>query len=137
MTPDEARAHFQMSRIARLATVSADGTPHVVPLVFAAAGPDLLVSAVDHKPKRTSSLRRLANIEQNPRVALLADRYTDDWSQLWWARADGTARVLPSEDPETVRPIDLLVARYEQYHRRRPSGPVILVQVTRWVGWTA
>ena len=75
--------------------------PHVVPCTFALLGDATIVSAVDHKPKRTTALRRLANIAANPRVALLADHYDDDWEALWWARADGTARVVaPGAEPE-------------------------------------
>ncbi|GAA3611207.1 TIGR03668 family PPOX class F420-dependent oxidoreductase [Kineosporia mesophila] len=135
LTPAESRERFLAERVARLATVSGDGVPHLVPLVFAAAGPDVLVSAVDHKPKRTSSLRRLANIGENPEVSLLTDRYDEDWSQLWWARADGVATVLPAD--ESTPELDALVARYGQYRDRRPQGPVIIVRVRRWSGWSA
>ncbi|GLY33701.1 TIGR03668 family PPOX class F420-dependent oxidoreductase [Kineosporia sp. NBRC 101731] len=134
LTPAESRERFLAERVARLATVSVDGMPHLVPLVFAAVGPDVLVSAVDHKPQQTSSLRRLANIDENPKVTLLTDRYDEDWSQLWWARADGVATVLTAGG---VPELDALVARYEQYRDRRPQGPVILVRVRRWSGWSA
>src|SRR5690348_1391752 len=97
MTADEARARFAAARVARLATADASGRPHVVPIVFAVAG-DEIVSAVDAKPKRTTALRRLANVRENPRVALLADHYEDDWSALWWVRADGTARVAERDE---------------------------------------
>ncbi|MET0817185.1 MAG: TIGR03668 family PPOX class F420-dependent oxidoreductase, partial [Solirubrobacteraceae bacterium] len=94
MTAGEARERLAGARVARLATAAADGRPHVVPCTFAVLGEDTIVSAVDHKPKRTTALRRLANIAANPRVAVLADHYEDDWDALWWARADGVARVL-------------------------------------------
>jgi len=135
LNPDTARARFHAARLAHLATVAEDAAPHLVPLVFAPIGDHHLVSAVDHKPKQTSSLRRLANIVVNPKVTLLTDRYDEDWTQLWWARADGTARVL--NDPEDPKLVDALVARYEQYRDKRPQGPVILVEVTRWSGWSA
>ena len=87
MTPEEARRRFAGARVARLATISADGAPHLVPFVFAVAG-DTVYSAVDAKPKRTTALKRLANIDRDPRVTLLADHYDDDWTALWWVRAD-------------------------------------------------
>jgi PPOX class probable F420-dependent enzyme len=131
--PAEARRRFAAARVARLATVGEDGRPHLVPVTFALDG-DTIVTAVDHKPKRTLALRRLANIAANPRVALLADEYSDgDWSALWWARADGTARVVAQGDER----LGWLVARYEQYRQRPPEGPVILVDVERWSGWSA
>ena len=94
MTPERARALFAAARVARLATVTPEGRPHLVPVVFAVTG-DVVHIAVDAKPKRTMALRRLANVAANPSVALLADHYDDaDWSALWWVRADGTGRVL-------------------------------------------
>lgn len=120
--------------MARLSTVSADGQPHCVPVTFAIDG-DTAAIAVDHKPKSTVNLKRLANIEQNPKVCLLVDVYSDDWSQLWWARADGTAQVI-TEAEQREHALDLLEARYPQYADRRPEGPVILVRVDQWSGWS-
>jgi PPOX class probable F420-dependent enzyme len=124
---------FAEARVARLATMSADGSPHIVPITFVLAG-STLVSAVDAKPKSTTSLRRLHNIGGNPFVCVLVDEYSDDWSQLWWARGDGWARVLPvAEVPE----FDALVARYPQYTDSPPDGPVIVIAVDHWSGWSA
>ena len=136
MTPSQARHLFGAAPVARLATVRPDGSPHVVPVVFAVAGPDTVVTAVDHKPKRTVALQRLANIAFEPRVSLLADHYDDDWTALWWVRADGTALVVPAADPAGRDAVDRLVARHPQYAGRRPDGPVIVVTVTRWTGWS-
>ncbi|MGZ4272517.1 MAG: TIGR03668 family PPOX class F420-dependent oxidoreductase, partial [Solirubrobacteraceae bacterium] len=93
MTAEEARERFAAARVARLATADAGGRPHLVPVVFAVEG-DRIYTVVDAKPKRTTSLRRLANVLENPQVALLVDHYDDsDWDALWWARADGRGRV--------------------------------------------
>jgi PPOX class probable F420-dependent enzyme len=124
----EARRLFASARVARMAT---DG-PHLVPITFAIEG-DVVFTAVDHKPKRTTALKRLANIERDPRVSLLADHYEEDWSALWWARADGTA-VVHEQHPHAV---ELLRKRYAQYADRPPEGPVIEVTVERWSGWAA
>ena len=94
---DEARRRFAPSRVARLATTDEGGRPHLVPIVFALAADDVLYSAVDRKPKSTTKLKRLANIESNPQVAVLADHYDEDWTALWWVRADGTARLVDGE----------------------------------------
>src|SRR3954468_18808578 len=132
MTEDEARRRFAAARVARLATADAEGVPHVVPVVFAVDG-DTIVVAVDHKPKRTTALRRLANVRANPRVCLLADHYDDaDWDALWWVRADGQARVLDPGDPGARRAVGLLAERYVQYRTAPPAGPVLAVTVTRW-----
>jgi len=133
----EARARFATARVARLATVGADGRPHLVPVVFTIDG-DTVYSAVDDaKPKATLRLKRLANIAANPAVALLADHYEDDWAALWWARADGTARVMEPGEAEAGPARELLAARYEQYRAAPPPGPVIAVAVERWSGWAA
>jgi PPOX class probable F420-dependent enzyme len=136
VTGDEARHRFLASRVARLATVDVNGRPHVVPIVFAASG-DTIYSAVDAKPKRTTALRRLANVRANPKVALLADYYDEDWTQLWWARADGTGRFLEIEQPEATAALRLLATRYPIYAEQPPPGPVIAVDVRQWSGWTA
>ena len=137
MTPEEARGLFAQARVARLATVGASGRPHLVPIVFALDG-DVVYSAVDAKPKRTTALRRLENVRRNPRVALLADHYDDaDWDALWWVRADGGARVLDAQEPEARRALELLAGRYAQYRAAPPRGPVLAVAVERWSGWRA
>jgi PPOX class probable F420-dependent enzyme len=132
---DEARRRFSSARVARLATVSADGLPHIVPVTFAVAA-DMIYTAIDAKPKTTRDLRRLRNIRHSPRVAVLADHYDENWTALWWVRADGDASVLddPAELPE---PVSLLVSRYRQYAQTPPAGPVIAIRVTRWTGWSA
>ena len=132
-----ARSRFAAARAARLATVGADGRPHLVPIVFAVDGDTLYTAVDDVKPKATQRLRRLRNIAANPAVALLADHYDDDWSALWWVRADGTARVLDPADAEAGRARALLAERYEQYRAAPPPGPVIAVAVERWTGWAA
>ncbi|MEU7827127.1 TIGR03668 family PPOX class F420-dependent oxidoreductase [Catellatospora sp. NPDC049133] len=131
-----ARERFATARVARLATVGPSGAPHLVPVVFALAG-DTVYSAVDRKPKRTLALRRLANIAADPRVCLLADHYDDDWSALWWVRADGTARVLTPDDPESAVALALLTERYPQYATQPPPGPVLAVTVMAWIEWSA
>jgi PPOX class probable F420-dependent enzyme len=134
MRPIEARSLFATARVARLATADAGGRPHVVPICFAIEG-DLILTAVDHKPKRATRLRRLENVAANPRVSALADRYDDDWSRLWWARADGTARIAEPESEEHGRAAALLAERYPQYGEHPPEGPAIVVSVSNWSAW--
>lgn len=128
------RSRFASARVARLATAGADGRPHLVPVTYVLMG-ERLVTAVDQKPKSTTRLRRLRNIAANPAVSLLVDWYDDDWRQLWWARADGTA-VVVSAGPDHDRYVDALVAKYPQYRRDPPRGPAIVVEVTSWAGWS-
>jgi PPOX class probable F420-dependent enzyme len=134
VTSAQARARFASQRVARLATADASGRPHLVPIVFCVEG-DHVYSAVDAKPKRTIALRRLANVRENPAVALLVDHYEDaDWGALWWVRADGYGRVLDPEGGEAKRAVAQLRQRYPQ---QRSRGAVLAVDVDRWTGWSA
>jgi PPOX class probable F420-dependent enzyme len=134
VTEAQARERFAAARIGRLATADSQGRPHLVPIVFAVVG-DRVYSVVDAKPKRTTALRRLANVRQNPFVAVLVDHYDDaDWDALWWVRADGRARVLEPGDTEARRALALL---HERYPQQRPTGAVLAVDVERWSGWSA
>lgn len=135
VTADQARELLVSARVARLATVGDDGRPHLVPITFALADRDTLITAVDHKPKRTRDLRRLRNIAANPAVCVLADHYEDDWSGLWWVRADGVAQV--REVADQPGELSALMARYPQYAARSPDGPLIVISVERWTGWDA
>ena len=121
--------------VARLATVGADGRPHVVPICFVIDG-DTLYTAVDEKPKRTRRLKRLENIEANPQVEVVIDHYEDDWSRLWWVRLRGPARVLEGGD-ERLAALVLLREKYPQYVRQPPDGAVLALDVAEWRGWAA
>lgn len=128
-----ARERFAASPVARLATADAHGVPHAVPVTFTVLN-DVLYFAVDHKPKSTWDLRRLRNIRENPAVTVLVDHYDEDWSTLWWARADGHGDVL-EEGQERDHAVGLLCAKYEQYKASPPEGPVVAVRVEKWSGW--
>jgi PPOX class probable F420-dependent enzyme len=98
---------------------------------------DLLCFAVDTvKPKRDTRLARLADIDRDPRVALLVDHYADDWSALWWVRVDGRASVHP-DGPLRERALAALAAKYPPYRTARPPGPVVAITPVRCAGWTA
>jgi PPOX class probable F420-dependent enzyme len=123
------------ARVARLATLDSDGRPHLVPIVFALVG-DTLYSAVDAKPKRSRTLRRIENARERPDVTVLVDRYDEDWTQLWWVRIRGRARVLDEGD-EAAGALEALTEKYEQYHDRPPGPPVLAVDVVDWRVWLA
>lgn len=131
----EMRSRVTAARVGRLATVSADGTPHLVPICFALLD-DAVVTAVDHKPKSTTALRRIDNIVATGRATLLVDHYEDDWTALWWVRLDCAAAVVGSAAARE-RALDALAAKYEQYSDHRPTGTVLALEPTRWTGWAA
>lgn len=126
---------FSDAPVATLATADDQGVPHLVPVVFAVEG-DTVYTAVDAKRKSTQRLRRLANIAVNPRVSLLVDHYDDDWTQLWWVRADGTAEVHHDGEQMAIG-YGVLRAKYTQYERTALDGPVVTIAVHHWAAWRA
>ena len=121
--------------VGRLATVRRDGSPHVVPICFVIID-GVVYSAVDDKPKRHRHLQRISNVTATGAASLLVDEYDDDWSRLWWVRLDGWARLV-DDGAEAERAIRSLSDKYPQYRDQPPSGPVLAVDVQRWVGWSA
>ena len=119
--------------MARLATTDPDGRPHLVPIVFALED-DTLYSAVDRKPKRSSTLRRIENARARPDVTILVDHYEEDWGHLWWIRLRGRARVL-DDGEEHDHALALLQEKYPQYRAEPPDGPVLAVDVTDTREW--
>ena len=96
-----------------------------------------VVTAVDHKPKSTKHLKRLANIRSYPEVTLLVQNYSDDdWDSLWWVRIRGRARVVETGDDRELA-LDMLCDKYEQYKDERPQGAVVIVEVLAVSGWSA
>jgi PPOX class probable F420-dependent enzyme len=127
------RDRLAAARVGRLATVGADRWPHIVPCCFTIVH-DTLYSAVDGKPKSTRALRRLENIRANPSASLLVDFYDDDWEQLWWVRVDADGRIV-DRGTELEDAVTRLRAKYEQYQREAPAGPVVALDIVRWRGW--
>jgi PPOX class probable F420-dependent enzyme len=133
MTPID---RFAAGAVGRLATSGANGEPHVVPITFVCDG-TLIHTPIDHKPKSTTRLRRLANIEENPRASVIVDHYEDDWSALWWVRADGTATILTPGDAAHEEAAAALAAKYPDYGDTPVTGPIIEIRVARWATWAA
>ena len=131
MDEAEARARLAAAPVAHLGTVASDGRPRVVPFCFVVEG-DTLYSAVDHKPKTTTRLRRLDDIAAHPDVTVLVDHYDDDWARLWWVTVRGRAEIAAEAQPAR----DLLAAKYAQYRDRPPRGPFIRVALQEWRWWS-
>jgi PPOX class probable F420-dependent enzyme len=134
----EMRQRVRAAPVARLATVTPDGRPHLVPVCFdllATGDRDVIVSGTDEKPKRGLSLQRLRNLRANPAAALIVDHYEDDWTRVWWVRVDGRGRVL-DDGPERDAAIDALREKYVQYEQVGLPGAVLVIDVERWRGWS-
>jgi PPOX class probable F420-dependent enzyme len=130
----KSRSLLEAARVARLATHHPNGGIDLVPITFALVDDDTMVTAVDHKPKRTTNLQRLDNVRLNPSVTVLVDHFEDDWSKLWWVRARGDAQVV---DTLTAGLVEPLVAKYEQYRAHPPAGAGIVIAITELTGWAA
>ena len=128
-------ALIETAEIGHLATIRPDGAPHLVPVTFAVVREEL-VHMVDHKPKTTSRLQRLANVAANPMVSFMVDQYDSDWEALWWVRVDGPARVV-ADGPEWDGAQAALVSKYRQYKEIPPAGPAMLIEMETVSGWAA
>lgn len=135
---ERARKFLERRRVAHLATASGEGAPHVVPICFALLGETAYI-AIDEKPKVAEylRLRRLRNIAENPRVAIVADVYADDdWSELGFVMLRATARVIGSDVEEHARAVSVLRAKYPQYLRMAlESRPIIAADITAVTTW--
>jgi PPOX class probable F420-dependent enzyme len=135
MNRSETLSRLAEARTGHLATITPDGRPHVVVVTFALVD-ELVVTAIDQKPKRTRDLQRLRNIDANPAVSFLADRYDEDWRALWWVRVDGIAEVDTTGERHD-RVIEALIAKYRQYREAPPDGPVIVITTDVISGWAS
>ena len=137
MFSSEQLAFLGEQRVGRLATVDAQGQPHVVPVCYACDGARIYI-ALDAKPKRVApeKLRRVRNIRENPRVALVVDRYSDDWGELAFLLIQGAAALIQPDNLQHARAIALLRERYPQY-RAMPieTLPAIAIEPSSVVGW--
>lgn len=138
---DRAQAvrRLRSARVGRLATVTPEGLPHVVPFVFALVEDAESVRAywvVDAKRKRSTRIQRLRNLEAKPAAELVVDGYDEDWDRLWWVRARGRGRRV--EDPvERAVAIDALRAKYDRYADLDAAAVLIAIDVDRITGWAA
>ena len=139
LTPSpEAQAFIRSQRVARLATADASGQPHAVPVCFVYDG-ERFFSAIDQKPKSAAPLRlkRIRNILANENVALVLDRYREQWDRLAYLIVQGSARIIELE-PEQERAIALLREKYPQYLAMAlESAPVIEITPRRFIQWGA
>ena len=124
------------ARLGHLATASRDGRPHVVPVCFAWV-PPIMYSAIDGKPKRTVLLRRVRNIIETGRAALVVDRWSEDWKDLAYVLVEGPAEVL-EDGNERDEALILLTAKYPQYDDLPLAGNLVIKLVAeRTVEWHA
>jgi PPOX class probable F420-dependent enzyme len=125
-------------RVGRLGTADTSGQPLVVPICYAFDG-ESLFSAIDAKPKARSpqGLKRIRNIQENPKVSVVIDRYDEDWTKLRYVIIQGRARIL-TDGGDFSRGVDLLLAKYPQYRAMglsREAGLMIRIDPARVTQW--
>jgi PPOX class probable F420-dependent enzyme len=136
MLTGQARHFLDHHRVARFATADPGGQPHIVPICYAVSG-DSVYFTIDEKPKRLTGkpLKRIRNLQQNPHVALVVDRYDEDWTRLGWVMVQGEAALLDNGE-EHSKAQRLLKARYPQLDEMQISElPVIAIRIKRVVSW--
>jgi PPOX class probable F420-dependent enzyme len=136
MLSDGERRFLADQRVAHLATADSGAVPHVVPVCFAISGTTLYVT-IDEKPKQRpiTALKRLRNIAENPAVAVVVDRYDEDWTRLGWVMLRGHAEIL-REGQEHRDAQALLRSRYPQLNAMEiATYPVIAVRIERTTSW--
>jgi PPOX class probable F420-dependent enzyme len=135
MLSDTERHFLARQRVAHLATADQRAVPHVVPVCFAIHEPTLYIT-IDDKPKRSATaLKRLRNIAANPAVAVVADHYDEDWTQLGWVMLHGRAEILTA-GAEHADAQALLRERYPQLRAMQIAEyPVIAVRIERTSSW--
>ena len=127
--------HFVLAQpVARMATADARGRPFVVPVCFAYVD-GRLYTPIDEKPKSGRRLRRLRNIEENPQVSLLFDRYEADWQRLAWVLIRGRASLV-TDRSEKAQAAAALRHKYDQYNsmglEQLPLTRIIPEHATSW-----
>jgi len=133
---DAQRRFVLAHRVARLATAGADGRPHVIPVCYAFDG-ERFFFPIDEKPKRVgpARLKRVRNIQENPRVALVIDDYAEDWTQLRFILVQGVAEIVDGGATH-VTALGLLRDRYPQYRAMRlEERPVVAISPRTVAAW--
>lgn len=136
MLTDEQRRFLDAGRVARFASADRSGRPHVVPICYAVSGESVYFS-IDEKPKRDrrAPLKRLANIDENPHVAVVVDHYEEDWRRLGWVMLRGRAEVLRA-GVEHEEAQAMLRSRYPQLRKMRIDElPVVAIRVEKATAW--
>lgn len=138
---DAERRFLERARRGFLATADGDGRPAAVPVCFALDG-ETVVTPLDEKPKDVAprDLRRVRDVRANPHVALVVDRYDEDWTGLAWVQVRGTATLVEpgSGDGSHDAAVAALRAKYDQYaDHALEERPLLTVAPGHVVSWAA
>lgn len=130
---------IQRARVARLATVGSGFKPHLVPTVFVFDGNHFFIP-VDEKRKKAKpeNLRRIKNIQGNSNVALLLDKYSEDWTRLAFVMIQGTASIIKSRtqaDIQLRQAQKELATKYTQYQKIGIGEMCIMIKPEKVVSW--
>jgi PPOX class probable F420-dependent enzyme len=117
-------AFVRSERVARVATVGRDGTPHNVAVCHVAVSGRICFAS-------EKDARKVRNIRSHPRVALEFDRYSESWKRLAGAMIVGTATILEGGS-EFRRVRQALYRKYKSYARMAAidEGDSVIICVT-------
>lgn len=117
-------AFVRTQRVARLATVGPQRTPHNVAVCTVNVGGHIYFASA-------AGARKVRNLRRAPRVALAFDHYSEDWRKLAGACVTGNATVI-ERGAEFLRARQSLYRKYRQYQRIAPIevGDSVIVRVT-------
>lgn len=134
MLSEREAAFVERQRVAHLATADGRGQPHVIPVCFVLVA-GRFYTAIDEKPKRSTRLRRLRNIEENGQAALVFDEYDEEWSRLGYVLVRGPASLVEG-GLEQERAVAALRQKYRQYRSMALEGrPLIRIAPERVASW--
>jgi uncharacterized protein len=125
LTPRQA-SFLRGHELCRMATASKEGKPHVVPVIYALDGEDVIV-AVDYGTKK------LGNLRQNRQVALVVDEFKPNKGLM----IEGDCEIL-ERGKEYLRLLQLLFDRFE-YYRKNPwsegESPILRIRPVKAAMW--
>lgn len=125
--------HLESASFGVLGTLDSERGTHLVPVVFAIRGNDIVIPIDVVKPKRTKRLRRIGNLRADPRASLLVDHRDADWGALWWVQID--LEFSGSSDLAGWR--STLAGKYPQYGQPDTIDSLLLFTICSMRGWSA
>ena len=130
------------AKVAHLATADSSLQPYITPVVFVIEKNKIYIP-LDHKPKTVpiNQLKRVKNIQKNPKVAFQVDNYEDDWPRLWFIMLMGSAGLVEQKEvggdqDKYIRKVqDLFKEKYVQYSKVEIGTIFIKISSLRGFYW--
>jgi PPOX class probable F420-dependent enzyme len=130
------------AKVAHLATADSSLQPYITPVVFVIEKDEIFIP-LDYKPKTVAfkQLKRVKNIQKNPKVAFQVDNYEDDWQRLWFILLMGYAELVEQKEvgrdqDKYIRKVhDLFMEKYVQYSKVEIGTIFVKISTLRGFYW--